>query len=74
MGENIIRFGDSLTFGTGVAENMDYPCQLSRMISKPIGDPIGSHAETGHGLSFQGRQPVVLVGCGQGGIPLLMKS
>ena len=35
-GENIICFGDSLTFGTGAAENMDYPSQLSRMISKPI--------------------------------------
>ncbi|MBW1893937.1 MAG: arylesterase [Deltaproteobacteria bacterium] len=41
-GENIICFGDSLTFGTGATENMDYPSQLSRMISKPIinaGDP-----------------------------------
>jgi len=36
IGENIICFGDSLTFGTGAAENMDYPSQLSRMISKPI--------------------------------------
>ncbi len=35
-GENIICFGDSLTFGTGAAENMDYPSQLSRMISMPI--------------------------------------
>ncbi|MFC1816649.1 GDSL-type esterase/lipase family protein [Thermodesulfobacteriota bacterium] len=35
-GENIICFGDSLTFGTGAVENMDYPFQLSRMISKPI--------------------------------------
>jgi len=35
-GENIICFGDSLTFGTGAAENMDYPSQLSRMISKPV--------------------------------------
>ena len=35
-GENIICFGDSLTFGTGAAENIDYPFQLSRMISKPI--------------------------------------
>ena len=35
-GENIICFGDSLTFGTGAAENMDYPIQLSRMISKSI--------------------------------------
>jgi lysophospholipase L1-like esterase len=35
-GDNIICFGDSLTFGTGAAENMDYPSQLSRMVSKPI--------------------------------------
>lgn len=30
-GENIICFGDSLTFGTGSSEGMDYPAQLSRM-------------------------------------------
>ena len=35
-GENIICFGDSLTYGTGAAENMDYPAQLSRMISRPV--------------------------------------
>jgi acyl-CoA thioesterase I len=36
IGENIICFGDSLTFGTGAAKGMDYPSQLSKMISKPI--------------------------------------
>jgi len=35
-GENIISFGDSLTYGTGATEGMDYPSQLSRMISRPI--------------------------------------
>jgi acyl-CoA thioesterase I len=35
-GENIICFGDSLTFGTGAAKGMDYPSQLSRMISRPV--------------------------------------
>ena len=35
-GENIICFGDSLTFGTGATESMDYPSQLSRMISRPV--------------------------------------
>lgn len=35
-GENIICFGDSLTFGTGAPPNMDYPSQLSKMISLPI--------------------------------------
>jgi len=35
-GENIICFGNSLTYGTGAVENMDYPSQLSRMISQPI--------------------------------------
>jgi len=35
-GENIICFGDSLTFGTGASKKMDYPSQLSRMISKPV--------------------------------------
>jgi acyl-CoA thioesterase I len=35
-GENIICFGDSLTYGTGASADMDYPAQLSRMIRKPI--------------------------------------
>jgi lysophospholipase L1-like esterase len=35
-GENIICFGDSLTYGTGAKEGMDYPSQLSRMISRSI--------------------------------------
>lgn len=32
----IICFGDSLTYGTGAGKGMDYPSQLSRMISRPI--------------------------------------
>jgi len=36
IGENIICFGDSLTFGTGASKGMDYPSQLSRMISRPV--------------------------------------
>ncbi|MBN1843812.1 MAG: hypothetical protein JW883_16220 [Deltaproteobacteria bacterium] len=35
-GENIICFGDSLTYGTGATGGMDYPSQLSSMISEPI--------------------------------------
>jgi len=35
-GHNIICFGDSLTYGTGANENMDYPSQLSRLISRPV--------------------------------------
>ena len=35
-GENIICFGDSLTFGTGAQEGMDYPSQLSRILSRPV--------------------------------------
>jgi len=35
-GTHIICFGDSLTFGTGAGEGMDYPSQLSRMISTPV--------------------------------------
>ena len=35
-GENIICFGDSLTFGTGATKRMDYPSQLSNMISRPV--------------------------------------
>jgi lysophospholipase L1-like esterase len=36
FGKNIICFGDSLTFGTGAKEGLDYPSQLSQMISQPI--------------------------------------
>jgi lysophospholipase L1-like esterase len=35
-GENIIAFGDSLTYGTGATKGMDYPSQLSRTISRPV--------------------------------------
>lgn len=35
-GENIICFGDSLTYGTGAARGMDYPSRLSRLISRPV--------------------------------------
>jgi len=35
-GENIICFGDSLTYGTGATAGMDYPSQLSRMIERPV--------------------------------------
>jgi len=34
--DTIICFGDSLTAGTGADPGMDYPAQLSRMISKPV--------------------------------------
>ena len=36
MGENIICFGDNLTYGTGATRGMDYPSQLARMISIPV--------------------------------------
>ena len=35
-GENIICFGDSLTYGTGASKGMDYPSQLSGLIGKPV--------------------------------------
>ncbi|MFC1523644.1 arylesterase [Thermodesulfobacteriota bacterium] len=35
-GENIICFGDSLTYGTGARAGEDYPAQLSRMINTPV--------------------------------------
>ena len=34
--DTIICFGDSLTFGTGAVPGMEYPSQLSKMISKPV--------------------------------------
>jgi lysophospholipase L1-like esterase len=35
-GERIVCFGDSLTFGTGASNGMDYPSQLSKMLSRPV--------------------------------------
>jgi lysophospholipase L1-like esterase len=34
--DTIICFGDSLTYGTGAGPGMNYPSQLSKMISKPV--------------------------------------
>ena len=36
IGETIVCFGDSLTYGTGASSGMDYPSQLSRLIDKPV--------------------------------------
>jgi lysophospholipase L1-like esterase len=36
LGEKIICFGDSLTYGTGASRGMNYPSQLSKMISRPV--------------------------------------
>ena len=35
-GQRIIAFGNSLTYGTGASSGMDYPSQLSKMISRPV--------------------------------------
>jgi len=35
-GRTIICFGDSLTYGIGAGESMDYPSQLSQMIGQPV--------------------------------------
>jgi acyl-CoA thioesterase-1 len=35
-GENIICFGDSLTFGTGASRDKSYPAQLAEMIGQPV--------------------------------------
>jgi len=36
VGEKIICFGDSLTYGTGASSGNDYPSLLSKMISSPV--------------------------------------
>ena len=36
VGETIVCFGDSLTYGTGAALDKDYPSQLSDMIGLPV--------------------------------------
>jgi len=36
IGETIICFGDSLTYGTGAGKGGDYPSQLSKIIGKPV--------------------------------------
>ena len=35
-GENIICFGDSLTYGTGASDGMDYPARLSGLLGRPV--------------------------------------
>jgi lysophospholipase L1-like esterase len=36
VGQKIVCFGDSLTYGTGASRGKDYPSQLSKMISRPV--------------------------------------
>ncbi|VBB41398.1 Lipolytic enzyme, G-D-S-L family [uncultured Desulfatiglans sp.] len=36
IGESIVCFGDSLTYGTGAGEGMDYPSQLAALLGMPV--------------------------------------
>jgi len=36
VGEKIICFGDSLTYGIGASSGADYPSQLSKLVSRPV--------------------------------------
>ncbi|MFO7990377.1 MAG: GDSL-type esterase/lipase family protein [Thermodesulfobacteriota bacterium] len=36
IGDTIVCFGDSLTYGTGAAKGMDYPSQLSKLIGVEV--------------------------------------
>jgi len=49
-GRTIICFGDSLTYGTGAGQDMDYPSQLSAMIGKPVINAGVSGDTTGRAL------------------------
>ena len=35
-GKNIVCFGDSITFGYGVAQGQDYPAALAKMLNAPV--------------------------------------
>ncbi|MBU0729041.1 MAG: arylesterase [Proteobacteria bacterium] len=36
VGDTIICFGDSLTFGTGAAKGLDYPSQLAQLLGREV--------------------------------------
>ncbi|MGD8521681.1 MAG: arylesterase [Desulfobacterales bacterium] len=49
--QTIICFGDSLTYGTGASQGMDYPSQLSQMLNKPVINAGEPGDTTGRALS-----------------------
>ena len=76
-GEVIVAFGDSLTYGTGAAENESYPAVLSQLINRKIVRAGVPGETTGGGLArvesvIEEHQPSLMI-VGLGGNDMLRK-